>query len=495
MEPMSLDQHDQLLIERTQPGNWSAPSGNQSFDLVVVGAGPAGLVAAVIAAGLGAKTALIERHRLGGDCLHTGCVPSKALLASARQAYQTQPGGQESPAVDFPQIMARMRELRARLGEHDAAQRFQQLGIDVFFGQARFNDPRTVHVENDALTFRRCILATGSRPVAPSIPGLENVSYLTHETLFSLAELPRRLAIIGAGPIGVEMAQAFHRFGSQVTLIDQAKRLLPREDQEASQLLLNQFQQEGIQVHLDTQVLEAASQGNVQQLQLQTPLRTELVEADQLLVATGRQANVESLDLEAAGISYQAERIQVDDHLRTTNRRIFAAGDVIGDQQFTHAADAMARLCIRNAFFFGRRSWPAYPVPHATYTDPEIAQIGLTAAEADRQGLAIDTYRVPFSGIDRCVLDGNEKGFIAAHCRQGTGQLLGATIAGHRAGELINTFSLLMSRRLSLGTLSNAIHCYPTQSQSLQQLGDQFQRSRLSPWSARLLKRVIGWRR
>ena len=495
MEPISVDQHDQLLIERTQPPNWPVPSGNRSFDLVVVGGGPAGLVAAVIAAGLGAKTALVERRRLGGDCLHTGCVPSKALLASARQVYHAQPGNQESSTVDFPRIMTRMRKLRSHLGEHDAAERFQQLGIDVFFGQAHFNDPRTVHIENETLTFRRCILATGSRPLAPPIPGLEHVPYLTHETLFSLTELPRSLAIIGAGPIGVEMAQAFHRFGSRVTLIDQAKRLLPREDHEASQLLLDQFQQEGIQVHLDTQVLKATSQGKIQQLQLQTPLQTELVEADQLLVATGRQANVDSLDLEAAGISYQSKGIQVNNHLRTTNRRIFAAGDVIGDQQFTHAADAMARLCIRNAFFFGRRSWPTYPVPHATYTDPEIAQIGLTAAEADRQGLAIDTYRVPFSGIDRCVLDGNERGFIAAYCRQGTGRLLGATIAGHRAGELINTFSLLMSQRLSLGTLSNAIHCYPTQSQALQQLGDQFQRSRLSPWSARLLKRVIGWRR
>ena len=501
MEPIPVDQNDHQLIERTRPADWSNPASGQAYDLVTIGGGPAGLVAAVIAAGLGARTALVERYRLGGDCLHTGCVPSKALLASAKAIHLRQQGSEPgitpgaSTESDFSQIMQRMRELRLRLSDHDSAQRLQQLGIDVFFGPARFENRQTISVQESQITFRRCILATGSRPAVPSIPGLDQTSYLTNETLFSLTELPARLSIIGAGPVGVEMAQAFRRFGSEVTLIDQAPQLLPREDSEASQLLLEQFQSEGIQLHLDSQVLKVEQQGQGHLLHLQSSAQTETVAGDQLLVATGRQANVEDLNLEAAGIQHTSGGVDVDPRLRTGNRRVFAAGDVTGKQQFTHAADAMARLCIRNAFFFGRQRWQQRSVPHTTYTDPEIAQIGLTTAEADRQGIPLDTYREPLSQIDRCVLEGQEQGLVIVHCKPGRGQVVGATVVGPQAGDLINTFSLLMSRNLSLGALSNAIHCYPTQSQVLQRIGDQFQRTRLTSLTARWLKRIIRCRR
>ena len=501
MEPISLDQNDQQLIERTHPTEWENPAAQQPYDLLVIGGGPAGMVAAVIAAGLGAKTALVERHRFGGDCLHTGCVPSKALLASAQAAYQLQQGclstvtASSLPEVDFSQVMHRMRGLRARLSEHDAAHRFQQLGIDVFFGNARFDSRKTVQVEESQLTFRRCILATGSRPAIPAIEGLEEANYLTNETLFSLTERPPRLVILGAGPVGVEMAQAFHRFGSNVTLIDQAARLLPREDVEASEILAKQFEREGIQVRLDTRVRKVESSSQSHQLYLQGSSQDEMLEADQLLLATGRQANIGDLGLDAADIRYTDQGVEVNQYLRTTNRRVFAAGDVTGDQQFTHAADMMARLCVRNAFFFGRQNWSKRCVPHTTYTDPEVAHIGITASEAARQGITIDTYRESFSQVDRAILEGTEGGQVTVHCRKGRGEVLGATIVGSRAGEMINTVSLLMSQKLTLGALSNTIHCYPTRSQVLQRIGDQFQRRRLRPWSAGLLKRIISWRR
>ena len=501
MEPVPIDQNDHQLIELTRPADWSNPASGQTYDLVVIGGGPAGLVSAVIAAGLGAKTALVERHRLGGDCLHTGCVPSKALLASAKAIHLRQQSSEAtntpgaSGETDFSQIMQRMREVRLRLANHDSAQRLQQLGIDVFFGPARFENRQTISVQESQIAFRRCILATGSRPAIPNISGLDQTNYLTNETLFSLTELPSRLSIIGAGPIGVEMAQAFRRFGSQVTLIDQAPRLLPGEDAEASQLLLEQFKREGIQLHLKTQVLAVKKQDQGHLLQLQSSSQTQTVAGDQLLISTGRQANLADLNLDAAGIQYTSSGVHVNPRLRTDNRRVFAAGDVTGNQQFTHAADAMARLCIRNAFFFGRQRWPQRHVPHTTYTDPEIAQIGLTTAEADRQGIPLDTYREPLSQVDRCILEGQEQGLVIVHCKPGRGQVMGATVVGPQAGDLINTFSLLMSQKLSLGSLSNAIHCYPTQSQVLQRLGDQFQRTRLTSLTARLLKRIIRSRR
>ena len=501
MESIPVDQNDHQLIERTRPADWTNPASGQTYDLVVIGGGPAGLVSAVIAAGLGAKTALIERHRLGGDCLHTGCIPSKALLASAKALHLQQQGYEttSTPGVtsqdDFSRTMQRMREIRSRLAKHDSAQRLQQLGIDVFFGPARFDNPRTISVQESQVSFRRCILATGSRPAVPNISGLDQTNYLTNETLFSLTELPSRLNIIGGGPIGVEMAQAFCRFGSQVTLIDQASQLLPREEAEASQLLRKQFECEGIQLHLESQVQEVKQQGQGHLLELKSSTQTQTVAGDQLLIATGRQANLADLNLEAAGIQHTASGVHVNSRLQTSNRRVFAAGDVTGKQQFTHAADAMARLCVRNAFFFGRQRWEQRPVPHTTYTDPEIAQIGLTIAEAEQQGIPLDTYRESLSQVDRCILEGQEQGLVLIHCKRGRGQVVGATIVGPQAGDLINTLSLLMSQGLSLGTLSNAIHCYPTQSQVLQRIGDQFQRTRLTSFTARVLKRIIRFRR
>ena len=495
MEPVPTDPTDHQLIDLTRPPEWCNPASGQQYDLVVIGGGPAGLVSAVIAAGLGAKTALIEKYRLGGDCLQTGCVPSKALLASAKAIHLKQQDNGTPSTIDFPQIMQRMREARLHLAHHDSAERLQQLGIDVFFGPAQFENRRTIRVDESHISFRRCILATGSRPAMPEISGLDQTSYLTNETLFSLAERPSRLTIVGAGPIGVEMAQAFRRFGSQVTLIDQASKLLPREEPEASQLLQEQFKREGIQLHLGNQVAEVKQQEQGHLVQLQSSSQTDAIRGDQLLIATGRQPNLAGLNLEAGGIQYSPRGVTVDARLRTSNRRVFAAGDVTGNQQFTHAADAMARLCVRNAFFFGRQRWPQHPVPHATYTDPEIAQIGLTTAEADRQGIRLDTYRESLSEVDRSVLEGHPQGLVIVHCKAGRGQVAGATVVGPQAGDLINSFSLLMSQDLSLSALSNTIHCYPTQSQVLQRMGDQFQRTRLTSFTARLLKRIIRSRR
>lgn len=496
-----LDRYNQELVANAHPADWRNPTPAHEYNLVAIGGGTAGIISALIAAGLGGRAALIERHLLGGDCLNYGCVPSKALIRAARAAYEVRRAQEFGVDVQtdgraaFGRIMERMRRLRAQISHHDSAQRFTDLGVDVFLGDAQFTGPRSLRVGESELKFRRCVIATGARAARPPITGLDDAGYLTNETLFSLTELPRRLAVIGAGPIGAEMAQTFRRFGSEVHLVDKSPRILARDDPAAAEVVQRQFEKEGIQLHLGTTVARVESTSGAKRVVVEKNGNEQPLDVDEILVAAGRTPNVEGLNLESANVEYNQRGVKVDDRLRTTNHRIFAAGDIAGSYQFTHAADAMARACVQNAFFFGRKKLSRLIVPHTTYTDPEVAHVGLTPQQAEAQGVAIDSYREELRNVDRAILDGDEDGFAVVHCRRGTGNIIGATIVAAHAGEMIGEMSLAMSQHIKLGALGSVIHCYPTQVEVLKRLGDQFNKKRLTPFVARLLKTILRARR
>lgn len=501
------------LLANAHPSDWKNPTPTGRYNLVAIGGGTAGIISALGTAGLGGKTALVERHLLGGDCLNYGCVPSKALIRAARSIHERRERGRESLASTnylstqslppktpdpFSAAMERMRQLRARISHHDSAERFAGLGVDVFLGDAHFTGPDSLEVAGQKLTFKRCVIASGARAAKPDVPELEGVGYLTNETVFSLTELPRRLIVIGGGPIGCELAQAFRRFGAEVHLVQRGDRLLPKDDPAAAEVIMKQFAREGIALHLNAKTIRAQSSASGKELVIAKNGREQTLTADAILVAVGRTPNTEALGLEAAGVKYGPRGVEVDDFLRTTNSRIYAAGDIIGQQQFTHAADAMARICIQNAFFstpfFGRKRLSKLVIPWTTYTDPEVAHVGLTPAMAAEQGVEITSYREDLSRVDRAILDGEEEGFVVIHCRKGTSQVVGGTIVASHAGEMIGELSLLMTRRLPISALSSTIHCYPTQVEVLKRIGDQYNKSRLTPSVAGLLKTILRWR-
>ena len=512
IEVLPRDEHNLELIRQAHPPDWTNPTPHGKYDLVAIGGGTAGIIAALGTAGLGGRSALIERHLLGGDCLNYGCVPSKALIRAARAAYESlriadfgiRIEGSEQSAIRNPQsaispqsfadVMKRMRSLRAQISHHDSAQRFAGLGVDVFLGSAKFTGPHSVEVGGQTLEFKRCVVATGARAATPDIPGIEQAGYLTNENLFSLTELPRRLVVIGGGPIGCEMAQTFRRFGSQVELVHRGRRLLPKDEPAAAEIIQQQFAREEIVLHLGARPVRCEQAADGKRLVIDAGGQQQTLVADAILVAVGRAANVEGLGLDEAGVKYSLRGVEINDYLQTSNPRIYAAGDIAGSYQFTHAADAMARACIQNAFFFGRKRLSRMVMPWCTYTDPEVAHVGLTAEAATKQGIAIDSYREELRRVDRAVLDGEDEGFAVVHCRRRTGKVVGATIVARHAGEMIGEASLLMTAGLSLGTLSGTIHAYPTQVEVLKRIADQYNKTRLTPLVARLLKGVLAWR-
>ncbi|MDE3152820.1 MAG: FAD-dependent oxidoreductase, partial [Gemmatimonadota bacterium] len=403
---------------RVSPGDWANPTPAARYHLVVIGGGTAGLVSAAIAAGLGARVALIERDAMGGDCLNVGCVPSKAVIRAARAWHDARAAADAfgAPGVagrgDSSTALARMRRLRAELSEVDSAARYRSLGADVFFGDARFLAADAIAVGGEVLRFRRAIVATGARAAIPPIPGLDTTPFDTNETIFSLTDVPRHLVVIGGGPIGVELAQAFARLGASVTLLHADRTLLPREDPEAGRLVAQAMSADGVAVHAEAGIREVRWADGLFSLRTDAP-GPEL-RGERLLVATGRRPNIEDLGLEAAGIASTPRGITVDDRLRTTNRRVFAIGDVASPLQFTHVADAQARLAVANALFFGlgggRNS--TMVIPRVTYTSPEVATVGLTEADALATGHAVETVMVPMAEVDRAVLDGEASGFL-----------------------------------------------------------------------------------
>lgn len=494
------DAHNQELYANVHPPDWRSPAPASRYNLVVIGGGTAGLVTAAGAAGLGARVALIERHLLGGDCLNVGCVPSKALVRAARAAAEV--GNAASfgvrvagATVDFPAVMERMRRLRAGISPHDSAARFRELGVDVFIGDARFAGRDTVEVGGATLRFQKAVIATGARAAVPPIPGIAGVPYLTNETLFSLEELPRRLAVIGAGPIGCEMAQAFARFGSEVHLIEAGAGILPREDRDAAAIVQAALVRDGVKLLLGASGLSVARDAHGTLVAAEAQGRDHVIGVDALLVAAGRAPNIEGLGLAAAGVAFDSRGVQVDDRLRTTNPRILAAGDVCSRFQFTHAADFMARIVIQNALFGGRKRASSLVIPWCTYTSPEIAHVGLTDREAAARGMAVDTFTQELAKVDRAILDGEDEGFVRVHVRRGTDRIVGATVVAAHAGELIGELSLAMTARLGLGAIGAAIHPYPTQAEAIRKLGDLYNRTRLTPFVRRVFARWLAWQR
>lgn len=495
------DQYNQALESNVHPIDWKNPVPDGRYNMVVIGAGTAGLVAAAGAAGLGAKVALIERGLMGGDCLNVGCVPSKALIAAARQVASLRHAGHygiqsTSATVDFSEVMQRMRRLRASISPHDSAQRFTDLGVDVYFGQGTFTSSNTVVVGDQTLRFKKAVIATGARAAELPIPGLKETGYLTNETLFSLTELPKRLIVIGGGPIGCEMAQSFARFGSRVTLIEQSSHIMSREEEDAALIVQNAMQRDGVGVVLDAKVIRVERDGSDRIVVVSRKGREERIIGDQILLGIGRTPNLHGLGLDAAGVeAHPHHGIEVDDRLRTTNSNIYAAGDVCSKYKFTHAADFLARIVIQNALFMGRARASKLIIPWCSYTSPEVAHVGIYPQEAAERGMELTTFTQPFSGVDRAILDGETDGFVRVYCKKGSDKILGATIVAAHAGEMIGEIVMAMKHRIGLGKVASVIHPYPTQAEAIRKLGDQFNRTKLTPTVKSLFSMWLRWTR
>ena len=494
------DAHNRELLRHTHPDGWVNPTPRGRYNLVVIGSGTAGLTAAGGCAAVGGRVALIERHLTGGDCLVTGCVPSKGIIASARLAASARRAAEHGVRVgsvdaDFPAVMERMRRLRARISPADSVQHLKAMGVDVFLGAGRFTGPDAVEVQGATLRFARAVIATGGRAAVPPIPGLREQGFLTNETLFELTELPPRLVVIGAGPIGCEMAQAFQRLGAQATLIDTGAHVLHREDPDAAALVQRALVRDGVRLMLSAKVARVEGRNGGKVVVIEQEGAALNVACDALLVGAGRAPNIEGLNLEAAGVRHDKAGVAVDDTLRTTNPRIYAAGDICTPLKFTHLANAMGRMALINALFWGRNRMSRVVVPWCTYTDPEIAHAGLYERQAIERGERVHTITVPFTENDRAVLDGEGNGFVRVHLRRGTDRILGATIVAAHAGDLLTYFTLAMAGGRGLASLAGAIYPYPTQSELIKKVANHYLQTQLSPRVKRWLARFLKWRR
>ncbi|NJM72017.1 MAG: mercuric reductase [Scytonema sp. RU_4_4] len=499
-----IDEYNQTLVSYVHPPDWINPQPADCYDLVVIGAGTAGLVVAGGAAlvGGGLKVALIEKHLMGGDCLNFGCVPSKCLIRSSRvvgEMWNAKAYGIRTSKyidVDFPEVMARMRRIRAGISHHDSAKRFSQMGVDVFLGNAQFSSSDTVEVGDQTLRFKKAVIATGTRPVQPSIPGIEEAGYLTNETVFSLIQKPQSLVVIGGGPIGCELAQAFRRLGCEVILFHKGSHILNKEDADAAEIVQKVFIQEGIRLVLNCQIQKVEKTHDGKTLYFKSNGKQDFVTVDEILVGTGRAPNVEGLNLDVVGVEYDQRRgVEVNDYLQTTNPRIYAAGDICMRWKFTHAADAAARIVIRNALFspfgFGRQKLSSLVMPWVTYTDPEIAHVGMYEHEAQEMGINVATIKTPFTDVDRAVADGEEEGFVKIHHPKGSDKILGATIVARHAGEMISQITTAIVGHIGLNKLSQVIHPYPTQAEAIRKAADAYYLSTaFTPNTKRLLRWV-----
>lgn len=432
------------------------------YDVVVIGGGSGGLVVAGVAASLKAKVALIERDRLGGDCLWYGCVPSKSLIHASRIAYDVKHAGRfgiycQDPEIDFAKAIGHVQGVISTIQPHDSPERFEGLGVEVIFGSGKFIDRLTFEVNNRRLKARSFVIATGSRPAKLPIPGLEEAGYITNEEVFSITDRPNSLGIIGGGPIGCELGQAFSRLGSQVTMVASRDRLLSKEDPEAVEVVHKQLESEGIRILLNTKVERVEIADGKKYLWA----GKEKIAVDQILVAAGRQPNVESLNLDAAGVKMGKRGIEVNNKLQTTNPRIYACGDVIGGYQFTHVAGYQANIVLKNALFLPVIKADYRVIPWATFTDPELARVGLTEQEArERYGNDIHVVKQEFADVDRAQAEAATKGFAKIITKR-NGEIIGAHLVGPSAGELIHEIILAMSHKLKLSALGG-IHIYPT---------------------------------
>jgi pyruvate/2-oxoglutarate dehydrogenase complex dihydrolipoamide dehydrogenase (E3) component len=489
---------DAERLSNVHPADWRNPNPLPIYQLLVIGAGPAGLTAARAAAALGAEVALVERHQLGGDCLNDGCIPSKSLIRTGRLLADMRNAvnfGALPPAevdFDFRAAMVRMRRITARVSRTDSAMNLAREGIHLFFGSARFTGPDTVDVDGARLRFKKALVATGSRSLLPDVPGLAEAGFLTNETVFDLQVLPRSLLVIGGGPLGCELAQVFARFGSR-TLISHGEPLfLPLEERDAAQMVSDALARDGVEIHLNSTVTQVRMDGGKKIVELRNDGNTATTSVDEILTGIGRRPAVQGLNLEAADVSYDAQAgIHVDDFLRTSNPRVFAAGDVCLEQRFTNTAAASARIVVRNALFRGRQRMSALTIPWCTYTDPEIAHVGMYVKQARQQHIPVKTFTIPMHDVDRAIVDSEEAGFVKIHVREGSDKILGATIVARHAGEMINTISLAMVAGIGLETLATVVQAYPTQGAGIRQAADAYVRTRLSPAKVALARRFL----
>ena len=495
-----MDKYNQELLANVHPPDWANPTPADTYDLIVIGAGTAGLVTAKGAAGLdiGLKVAMIEKNLMGGDCLNVGCVPSKCLIRSSRVVAEMKsalPYGVKPPEnieVDFAAVMARMRQVRTKISPVDSAIAAQKAGVDVFFGEASFTSDNTITVSGQTLKFKKAVIASGARAVKPRINGIEEVGYLTNENVFSLTELPKRLAVIGGGPIGCELAQAFYRLGSEVTLFHKGSHLLNKEDPDAAEVVQQAFMREGIHLVLNCKLdgVKQDSEGKV--ISFQSDRGQESIIVDEILASAGRQPNVETLNLAAVSVEYDPRRgVKVNDNLQTSNPKIYGAGDVCMNWQFTHAADAAARIVIKNTLFspfgFGKSKLSDLTMPWVTFTDPEIAHVGMYEAEAQTKGIDCNTIKIDFDDVDRALADGETAGFLKILHKKGSDEILGATIVARHGGEMISEITTAMIGGMGLSKMSTVIHPYPTQASAIKQAADTYRRTLLTERTKKLL--------
>ena len=506
MEPQ--DEWNRLLIDNVHPPTWQNPTPNGRYNLVVLGAGTGGLITALIASSLGARVALIERHLMGGDCLNVGCVPSKALIRGAqivheaREARQFGMPASDTDLGDFGEVMRRMREIRARISEEDSAERYsEEFGIDIYLGEASFAGEGRVKVGDQVLEYKKAVIATGARAVAPPIEGLAEAGYLDNETVFSLTKRPRRIAVIGAGPIGCELAQSFQRLGSEVHMLERMDQILTREDPDAARIVQDELVKEGVEMIFECAINRIERRGDERVIYLKCPEKgTRELIVDEILVGAGRAPNVENMGLEAVGVAYDVQKgVEVDDSLRTSNKRIWAVGDVCMQWKFTHAADAAAKIVVQNALFavgpLGRKKLSDLVMPWCTYTAPEIAHVGLYERDAAERSIEIDTYQVSIAEANRAVTDGQEEGLVKVHVKKGSDEVVGATVVSAHAGDLITQFTMAIQNGIGLGAFTNIIYPYPTQGEAIKRAAGAYTRTRLTPRVKRLFETWLSWQR
>ena len=469
--------------------------GEGAYNVVVIGAGTAGLVTAAGTAGLGGRVALIERNKMGGDCLNFGCVPSKALISSARLIQQIRHAekwglDRQSPQFAFKKVFGRMRERRAKIAPNDSQERFESLGVDVFRGEARFVSPHELEVDGQKLRAKNFVIATGSRAAIPKIEGIDQVPYFTNETIFDeLREKPESMIVLGGGPIGCELGQTFSRLGVKVTIVQRGTQLLPREDVDVAEFMQNRFMAEGIRFHLKAPAKRVSMYDGKFALEFAD---VEPITADAMLIATGRTPNLLALNLKAAGVDYDARGVKVNTYLQTSQPHIYAAGDITNSLKFTHTADFTARIVVRNIlmpFQFLRQKVDWSVVPWCTYTDPEVAHVGLGEEEARRKNIGYDLFVVPLEDIDRAVVESEELGFAKILAAKGSDKILGSTIVATHAGDLLHEFVLAMKASIGLGTIASTIHAYPTFAELARKAGDKYNKTRLTPRA----KKIFTW--
>ncbi|WP_426690644.1 mercuric reductase [Rhodanobacter ginsengiterrae] len=492
-----VDAHERKRLEAVRPDAWNNPEPRGPYQLLIIGAGPAGLAAASEAAALGVSVALIERHEIGGTCFNTGCVPSKALLRTAAVYAEMRDAaryGAQVPAdiqVDFAAAMTRLRRIRSHLTNTTSVRLLAASGVDVFFGNAKFEGADRLSVNGQPLQFEKALIATGARPDIPDIPGLRKAGFLTNTTIFELEELPARLLVIGGGPLGCELAQAFQRLGAKVTIVQNRPLFLEHEERDAAQTLSDAFARDGLEVRLNTTASEVRVDGDEKVVDLVSDDYHSTIRVDAILTGVGRRPNVQGLALEKAGVAYdETTGIQVDDQLRTANPRIYAAGDVCLEARYTDTAEESARIVVRNALLGGREQLSKLVIPWCTYTDPEIAHVGLYVREANAQGVPVKTFTVPMHQVDRAITDSEQGGFVKIHVRDGTDRILGATIVARDAGDMISQVTLAMVAGVGMRTLAKVIHAYPTKTSAIRLAAQAYNQTRVS---ARVLARLKRW--